>query len=103
MDPQYIKDMDQEKIKYPKELIRHFAKHGLICTMIPKEYGGQGLKWEDDIIIQEEIATLGYIVMCATGVTGCLVPHCINSFGTEEQKRKYLPRLATGEISERSA
>ena len=36
--------------------------------------------------------------MCATGVTGCLVPHCINSFGTEEQKRKYLPRLATGEI-----
>lgn len=98
VDPQYLKDMAEDKIKYPKELIRHLAKYGLLGTMIPKEYGGQGLKWEDDIVIQEEIATLGYIVMCATGVTGCLVPHCINSFGTEEQKRKYLPGLCKAEI-----
>ena len=98
VDPQYIRDMDQEKVKYPAELIRHLAKHGLICTQIPKEYGGQGLTWEDDIIIQEEIGTLGYIAVCATEVTGCLVPHCIYKFGTEEQKQKYLPRLAKAEI-----
>ena len=98
VDSQYLKDMDQEKVKYPKELLKHFAKYGLLGTMVPKEYGGQGLLWETDNIIMEEIGTLGYIVSCATGVTGALVPAAITAFGTEEQKRKYLPGLCKAEI-----
>jgi alkylation response protein AidB-like acyl-CoA dehydrogenase len=98
VDRQYLLDMDAEKIKYPKEFIREMAKRGLVGLQIPKEYGGAGLKWAEEVISLEEIGVAGYILACTSGVTGTLVPYAINFAGTKEQKEKYLPRIAKAEI-----
>jgi alkylation response protein AidB-like acyl-CoA dehydrogenase len=93
----YILDMDADKIKYPKEYLRECGRRGLIGLRVPKEYGGRGLKWEDDIIALEEICVNGYMFGCSYGVTGDVVPEAIVNFGTEEQKKKFLPSICKGE------
>lgn len=97
IDRQYLLDMDADKIKYPKEYLKEAARRNLIGIRVPKEYGGRGLKWEDEVISLEEIAVNGYIMACTYGVTGCLVPEAVMHFGTEEQKKKYLIPICKGE------
>jgi butyryl-CoA dehydrogenase len=93
---EYILDMDAEKIKYPKEFMAEAGKRNLIGIRVPKEYGGRGGQWQDDIIVAEEICVPGYIFGCAWGVTGDVVTEALVNFGTEEQK-KYLPPICKGE------
>ncbi|MEA1961987.1 MAG: acyl-CoA dehydrogenase family protein [Bacillota bacterium] len=94
---EYILDMDADKIKYPKEYLQAAAKHNLLGLRVPKEYGGRGLGWEEDIIALEELCVNGYIFGCTYGVTGDVVPEAIVHFGTEEQKRKFLIPICKGE------
>jgi butyryl-CoA dehydrogenase len=94
---EYILDMDADKIKYPKEYLLKAARQNLIGLRVPKEYGGRGLKWEDNIIALEEICVNGYIFGCTYGVTGDVVTEAIVHFGTEEQKKKFLPPICKGE------
>jgi len=94
---QYILDMDADKIKYPKEYMQECGRRNLIGLRVPKEYGGRGLKWEDDIIVAEEICVNGYIFGCTWGVTGDVVTEALVHFGTEEQKQKFLVPLVKGE------
>jgi alkylation response protein AidB-like acyl-CoA dehydrogenase len=94
---EYVLDMDADKIKYPKEYLRECGRRNLIGLRVPKEYGGRGLKWEDDIIALEELGVNGYIFVCTYGVTGDVVPEAIVHFGTEEQKKKYLPPICKAE------
>ncbi|KUG03105.1 butyryl-coa dehydrogenase [hydrocarbon metagenome] len=94
---EYILDMDADKIKYPKEYLQECGRRNLIGLRVPKEYGGRGLKWEDDIIALEELGVNGYIFVCTYGVTGDVVPEAIVHFGTEEQKKKYLPPICKAE------
>ncbi len=94
---EYILDMDADKIKYPKEFLLKAARQNLIGLRVPKEYGGRGLKWEDNIIALEEICVNGYIFGCTYGVTGDVVTEAIVHFGTEEQKQKFLPPICKGE------
>ncbi|HOG41451.1 MAG TPA: acyl-CoA dehydrogenase [Bacteroidales bacterium] len=86
-----------EQERFPEETVKKMAKLGLFGIPVPKEYGGAG---GDNImysIAVEELsrccATTGVVVSAHTSL--CLVP--ILEFGTEEQKRKYLPKLASGE------
>lgn len=97
IDRQYLLDMDAEKIQYPVEALREAGRRGLMGIKVPKEYGGRGLKWEDDIIVLEEYGVNGYIFVCGYGVSGGLVPTAILAGGNEEQKKKYLPPLCKGE------
>ncbi len=94
---EYILDMDADKIKYPKEYLQECGKRNLIGLRVPKEYGGRGLGWEEDIIALEEICVNGYMFGCTYGVTGDVVPEAIVHFGTEEQKKKYLIPICKGE------
>lgn len=94
---QYILDMDADKIKYPKEYLQECGRRNFIGLRVPEEYGGRGLKWEDDIIALEELGVNGYMFVCAYGVTGDVVPEAFVHFGTEEQKKKYLPPICKGE------
>jgi alkylation response protein AidB-like acyl-CoA dehydrogenase len=96
IDPWQI-DEDGE---YPREALDAMAKVGLFGMKIPKEYGGLGLS------VTNYARVLGFIGgYCATTVAylsahqSIGVPQPLREFGTEEQKRKYLPRLAAGEIS----
>jgi len=94
---EYILDMDADKIKYPKEFLQEAGRRNLIGLRVPQEYGGRGLKWEDDIIALEEICVNGYIFGCTYGVTGDVVTEALVHFGTEEQKKKYLPPICKAE------
>ncbi len=94
---EYILDMDADKIKYPKEYLQECGKRNLIGLRVPKEYGGRGLGWEEDIIALEEICVNGYMFGCTYGVTGDVVPEAIVHFGTKEQKKKYLIPICKGE------
>lgn len=94
---EYILDMDADKIKYPKEYLKECGKQNLIGLRVPKEYGGRGLGWEEDIIALEELCVNGYMFGCTYGVTGDVVTEAIVHFGTEEQKKKFLIPICKGE------
>ncbi len=80
----------------PRELWHKAGAAGMLCCTIPEEYGGLGLDYLFDVVVFEEIARCGY-----TG-PGFLI-HCdlvatyVKSFGSEEQKRQWLPKMVSGE------
>src|SRR5690606_39149099 len=80
----------------PREVWLKAGAAGLLCCTVPEEYGGLGLDYLFDVVVFEEIARCGY-----TG-PGFLI-HCdlvatyIKSFGTEEQKKQWLPKMVSGE------
>ncbi|MHC4697303.1 MAG: acyl-CoA dehydrogenase family protein [Planctomycetota bacterium] len=81
----------------PQELYGQLAELGLFGIAIPEEYGGAGLDTVASTIVVEEIskACAGTGVLISAHSSLCVDPIMI--FGTEEQKRKYLPKLASGE------
>ena len=73
-----------------------FGEAGLLCPTLPEEYGGLGLDFRYNAVIGEELAYAG----ASTGFTlqSDVVPDYILHFGTEEQKRRWLPGMITGEV-----
>jgi len=87
-----------QKAEFPQQCIKIFADLGAFGPTIPAEYGGAGL---DDIaygIMMQEIERVDSGLRSTASVQGSLVMFPIYKFGTEEQKRKFLPRLAKGEM-----
>jgi len=81
----------------PRELWLKAGEFGLLCCNVPEEYGGLGGDFLHSAVLIEEMARAG-----ATGPTFYLhsdivAPYLVD-FGTEEQKRKWLPKMATGEV-----
>ncbi len=94
-----VKPMAQltdEEERFPIETVEKMAKLGLFGIVIPTQYGGAGATYREYIYAVEEISkycgTTGVILSAHTSL--CAAP--ILEFGTEEQKQKYLPDLATG-------
>ncbi|MCH7984326.1 MAG: acyl-CoA dehydrogenase family protein [Chloroflexi bacterium] len=87
---------DSEDI-YPHELIPKMREMGLFGITIPEEYGGMGLDYTTFAMIFEELSK-GW--MSVSGIIGThhVMAYIVASFGTEEQKQRFLPRMATGEI-----
>ena len=84
---------------FPMETVKKMAKSGFMGIPIPKEYGGQGCDILTYIMCVEELAkvcgTTSVIVSAHTSL--CADP--ILTYGTEDQKKKYLPKLASGEYT----
>lgn len=80
----------------PRDLWRKAGEAGMLCCTVPEEYGGLGLDYLFDVVVFEEMARSGF-----TG-PGFLI-HCdlvatyVKSFGTEEQKQQWLPKMVSGE------
>ncbi len=89
-------DIDKNE-KIPEELVKQLGENGFLGSYVPEEYGGAGMDYTSYSIIVEEIsracASTGVLVSAHTSL--CIWP--ILAFGTEEQKKKYLPMLASGE------
>lgn len=89
----------EESGAYPHENMKRLAELGLLGVSIPEEYGGSGGTLMDAAIIMEEVAKYDHITaLAALGEVG-VQTKVIVAYGTEEQKRKYLPRIAKGDCT----
>ncbi len=95
---QMILDMDNEKIKFPREFLQEAGRRGLLGMRFPKEIGGRDQGWVTGTAVVEEIGTLGYMFACVFGVGADLVCEAIVSHGTQYQIDKYVKPLLKGEI-----
>ena len=83
---------------FPWRNMRILAERGLLGATIPVEYGGGGGDWLDAAVILEELGRCCYTTaMAALGELG-VQTRAIGSYGTEAQKRKYLPKVADGTL-----
>lgn len=83
---------------FPRELWRALGRQGLLCVDMPEAYGGAGADFLFSMIIQEEFARANFVsVGGPIGVHSDIVAHYILNYGTDEQKREYLPRMISGE------
>ncbi len=95
---QMILDMDQDKIRFPKEFLSEAGRRNLLGCRYPKKWGGRDLDWVTTSMVVEEVGVLGYTFACVFGVGAELVCDAIILHGTDEQKEKYVKPLLRGEI-----
>ncbi len=86
------------KEEFPTEPVRKAAELGLMGLLVPEEYGGSGLGNLALCLALIEVNKADASVGVTLSVHNSLCSSCINSWGSEELKRKYLPRLASGEL-----
>ncbi len=86
-----------QKAEFPKSIIKGLAGIGAFGPYIPEEYGGAGLDQISYGLMMQEIERGDSGVRSTASVQGSLVMYPIYAFGSEEQRQKYLPKLASGE------
>jgi len=86
-----------EAQEFPSEVFRKLGELGFLGVLFPEEYGGAGLSYMDYQAIVEEIASVDPSIALALAAHNSLGSNHIFQFGSETQKRKYIPRLARGE------
>jgi glutaryl-CoA dehydrogenase len=87
-----------QKAEFPMHLIKGLAEIGAFGPTIPVEYGGAGMDYMAYGIIMQELERGDSGIRSTSSVQGSLVMFPINAYGSEEQKKKYLPKLAAGEL-----
>lgn len=92
----YIEDWAQ-RAYFPYEIVRKFGEIGAFGPTIPHEYGGGGLDYISYGILMQEIERGDSGMRSTASVQGSLVMYPIYKFGNEAQRKKYLPKLASGE------
>ena len=95
-DRTYVREMEDDERGYSDEFWRSIAELGWTGMIVPEEHGGAGMSLIELSLVLEEMgaaATPGPFF--STAVIGA---HAISTHGSEDQKRKYLPRLATGDL-----
>ncbi|MCH6200417.1 acyl-CoA dehydrogenase family protein [Aquiflexum sp. LQ15W] len=93
----YIEDWAQ-RAHFPYEIVRKFGDVGAFGPQIPEAYGGGGLDYISYGIIMQEIERGDSGMRSTASVQGSLVMYPIYKFGSEAQRMKYLPKLASGEM-----
>ncbi|MCD8538762.1 MAG: acyl-CoA dehydrogenase family protein [Leadbetterella sp.] len=92
----HIMEWDEAQV-FPVELFRKLGGHGFMGVVIPEEYGGAGLSYQEYITILDEISKVCGAIGLSVAAHNSLCTNHIYSFANEDQKRFYLPRLASGE------
>ena len=90
------RDRDREA-RFPHDIIAKLGKLGFLGPTVPEEYGGLGLDYISEAVIFEEIGRADSSIRTTLSVQISLTEMTILHWGTEAQKRQYLPRLASGE------
>lgn len=89
--------MDSEGA-FPRQLVKRLAEIGLLGALVPVEYGGAGMDFVSFAIAMEEIAKVWASLSVVMGVHNSLVCDTVFRFGSDLQKKRYLTRLASGEL-----
>ena len=92
-----IEDVAQ-RAEFPKEILKGMGEIGAFGPFIPEEYGGPGLDYMSYGIMMQELERGDSGIRSTSSVQSSLVMYPIWKFGSEAQKQKYLPKLATGEL-----
>ncbi len=87
-----------ESARFPWENVRKMAELGLFGVNVPTEYGGQGLDYLSYLLVIEELARVDASHAITVSAHSTLGTSPILNFGTEAQKRRYVPLLATGQV-----
>ncbi len=82
---------------FPVDLFHKMGEYGFMGILVPEEYGGTGLTYQEYITIVVEISKVCGSIGLSVAAHNSLCTNHILKFGTEEQKQKYLPKLASGE------
>lgn len=83
--------------RFDREIMNEMGELGLLGATIPAEYGGAGLGYVSYGLVAREVERVDSGYRSAMSVQSSLVMHPIHAYGSEEQRRKYLPKLARGE------
>ncbi len=92
----HVMEWDEAQI-FPVELFKKLGELGLMGVLVPEEYGGSGLGYFEYVKVIEEIAKVCGSIGLSVAAHNSLCTGHIMTFGNEEQKRKWLPKLATAE------
>ncbi|MGD0765316.1 MAG: acyl-CoA dehydrogenase family protein [Dehalococcoidia bacterium] len=95
---QLLLDMDAGLVSFPRQFLEAAAKHRLLGLRFPKEYGGRGLKWVDEIIAIEEIGVLSTSLPCLYSLVS-IIGEAVNTFGTPAQKEQWLRPVLEGRMA----
>lgn len=87
-----------EKQQFPNELVRKMGELGFMGIMVDPKYGGSGMDSISYVLIMEELSKIDASASVIVSVNNSLVCYGIEKYGSEEQKQKYLTKLATGEF-----
>jgi acyl-CoA dehydrogenase len=96
---EYVPQLEcwNERGMYDREVWTKAGAAGLLCPAIPEEYGGGGGTFAHEAVIGRELSLAGFDTFGAPLHSGIVAPYILH-YGTEEQKRRWLPRMATGEL-----
>ena len=83
--------------RFDREIMTELGELGMLGATVDPEYGGAGLGYVSYGLIARAVERVDSGYRSAMSVQSSLVMHPINAYGTEEQRKKYLPKLATGE------
>jgi len=89
---------NDKKAQFPMDIFKKLADLGFMGTPIPEEYGGAGFDYISHAIVAEEIGRVDSSMRGTYSVQVSLVELPIYKYATEEQKKKYLPKLTSGEL-----
>lgn len=92
----YMMDWDETQ-EFPLEVFHKMGEHGLMGVLVPEEYGGAGLGYLEYITAIVELSKIDGSIGLSMAAHNSLCTNHILQFGDEDQKRRYLPRLASGE------
>ena len=91
-----VREWDEAQA-FPDELMQQIAELGFLGAFVPEEYGGAGLSLMEYVTMIEEMARIDPAVALSVAAHNSLCIGHVLLAGNEEQKRRYLPRLASGE------
>lgn len=92
----HVMEWDEQQ-HFPKDLFHKMGEYGFMGILVPEEYGGAGLDYQEYITILDEISKVCGSIGLSVAAHNSLCTNHILSFANEDQKRKYLPKLASGE------
>jgi acyl-CoA dehydrogenase len=95
--PEYLRRMDRDEIRYPRELYELYARHGLLGLRFPERWGGRGMSWVAECAVMEEIGRLGMAAGCAF-VMPSIVGEALHVLGTDEQRDRFLRPMLAGRL-----
>ncbi len=87
-----------EKQSFPAELVKKMGDLGFMGIMTDPKYGGAGMDATSYVLVMEELSKIDASASVIVSVNNSLVCYGLEAFGTEDQKQKYLTKLATGEM-----